>query len=140
LYNIGAVVAFHPLSVKKLLAIPGLVTVDQRIGPIHLMKVNQPLSWFVEGEGQLQAGANRLELNALKGNPIVLKYHWVEGLFATPAVKLMPMELADDPIPFIKLIDPPPSRGAAHSELWRTGPAGHPVLSCGRIRAALGHQ
>jgi hypothetical protein len=109
LYNIGAVVAFHPLSVKKLLAIPGLVTVDQRVGPIYLMKVNQPLSWFVEGEGQVQAGANRLELSNLKGSQIVLKYHWVEGLFATPAVKLMPIELADDPIPFIKLIDPPPS-------------------------------
>jgi hypothetical protein len=109
LYNIGAVVAFHPLSVKKLLAIPGLVTVDQRVGPIYLMKVNQPLSWFVEGEGQVQASANRLELSNLKGSQIVLKYHWVEGLFATPAVKLMPIELADDPIPFIKLIDPPPS-------------------------------
>ncbi len=109
LYNIGAVVSFHPASVKKLLSIPGLVTVDQRIGPIYLLKVNQPLSWFVEGEGQVQAGANRLELGDLKGREIVLKYHWVEGLHAAPAVQIVPIQLADDPIPFIKLIDPPPS-------------------------------
>lgn len=109
LYNIGAVVAFHPASIKKLLSIPGLVTIDRRVGPIHLMKVNQPLNWLVEGEGKVQAGANRLELSELRGTSIVLKYHWVEGLSATPAVKLMPIQLADDPIPFIKLLEPPTS-------------------------------
>ena len=109
LYNIGAVVAFHPASIKKLLSIPGLVTVDRRIGPIHLMKVNQPLSWFVEGDGKVQAGANRLELHDLKGSEIVLKYHWVAGLNSEPAAKIEAVKLADDPIPFIKLIDPPSS-------------------------------
>ncbi len=109
LYNIGAVVAFHPASIRKLLSIPGLVTVDQRVGPIYLMKVNQPLSWFVEGEGQVQAGANRLELSDLKGREVVLKYHWLENLTSAPAVKIVPVQLADDPIPFIKLIDPPSS-------------------------------
>ena len=115
LYNIGAVVAFHPASVKKLLSIPGLVTVDRRIGPIHLMKVNQPLSWFVEGDGKVQAGANRLELRDLKGSEIVLKYHWVAGLNSEPAAKIEPVKLADDPIPFIKLIDSTSVIGLASS-------------------------
>jgi len=106
LYNIGAVVAFHPASVKKLLSIPGLVTVDRIIGPINLMKVNQSLSWFVEGEGKVDASAGRLELGDLKGREIVLKYHWVQGLNALPPVKIVPIQLGDDPIPFIKLIDP----------------------------------
>jgi hypothetical protein len=39
----------------------------------------------------------------------VLKYHWLEGLSATPGAKLVPIKFADDPIPFIKLIDPPAS-------------------------------
>ncbi len=107
LYNIGAVVAFHPASINKLLSIPGLVTVDQRIGPVQLMKVNQLLSWFVEGKGKVQAGANRLELRDLKGNPIVLKYHWVEGLAATPHANILPLKFGDDPIPFIKIVNPP---------------------------------
>ncbi|MEO6163880.1 MAG: hypothetical protein ABIP88_07060 [Candidatus Binatia bacterium] len=109
LYNIGAVVAFHPASVKKLLSIPGLVTVDRSIGPVHLMKVNQSLSWFIEGDGKVQSGANRLALRDLKGSEIVLKYHWVAGLNSEPAAKIEPVTLADDPIPFIKLIDPPAS-------------------------------
>ncbi len=109
LYNIGAIVAFHPASIERLQAIPGLITVDQRVGPIHLMKVNQPLSWFVTGSGDVRATFNRLELSHLTAGEIVLKYHWVDGLSALPATKIEPVMIADDPIPFIKLIDPPSS-------------------------------
>jgi hypothetical protein len=83
------------------------VTVDARIGPIHLMKVNQPLSWFMQGEGKVKAGFNRLELSDLKGDEIILKYHWIEGLTALPPTTIEPVKIADDPIPFIKLINPP---------------------------------
>jgi len=109
LYNIGAVVAFHPASLQRLQSIPGLVTLDQRVGPVHLMKVNQPLTWFIEGEGKVKVGFNRLELSNLKGNEIILKYHWIEGLTAIPPTKIEPVKMADDPIPFIKLINPPPA-------------------------------
>jgi hypothetical protein len=109
LYNIGAVVAFHPASLKKLQSIPGLVTVDERIGPIHLMKVHQPLTWFLEGTGDVRAGFNRLELANLKGREVILKYHWVEGLTASPLAKIVPVNIPDDPIPFIKIVEPPSS-------------------------------
>jgi hypothetical protein len=109
LYNIGAVVAFHPGSIKRLQSVPGLVTVEQRIGPLHLMKVNQPLNWFIAGEGKVRAEFNRLELSDLAGKEVILKYHWIEGLTASPTVKIEPVRMADDPIPFIKLIDPPAS-------------------------------
>jgi len=109
LYNIGAVVAFDPASLQRLQSIPGLVTIDQRIGPVHLMKVNQPLTWFIEGEGKVKVGFNRLELSNLKGNEIILKYHWIEGLAAIPPTKIEPVKMADDPIPFIKLINPSPA-------------------------------
>lgn len=109
LYNIGAVVAFHPASLKRLESIPGLVALDERVGPIRLLKVNQPLSWFIQGEGKVKAGFNRLELSDLKGDEVILKYHWVEGLSALPATNIEPVMIADDPIPFIKLIRPPPA-------------------------------
>ena len=107
LYNIGAVVAFHPASLQRLQAIPGLVTLEQRIGPVHLMKVNQPLTWFVAGEGKVKAGLNRLELSEITGDEVILKYHWVEGLTASPSTRIEPVKMLDDPIPFIKLIAPP---------------------------------
>jgi hypothetical protein len=107
LYNIGAVVAFHPTSIQRLQSIPGLVALDRRIGPIHLMKVNQPLTWFLQGEGRIKASLNRLEASKVKGNEVILKYHWAEGLIGTPAVKIVPVKMYDDPIPFIKILDPP---------------------------------
>src|ERR1044071_3930227 len=107
LYNIGTVVAFDPRSIQRLQAVPGLVTLEQRIGPVHLMKVNQPLSWFLSGEGNVKAGYNRLELSELKGDELILKYHWVESLTAEPSVRMEPIQIADDPIPFIKIIHPP---------------------------------
>ncbi len=55
----------------------------------------------------MKAGFNRLELSELKGNTVVLKYHWIDGLHSEPATKIEPVKLADDPIPFIKLIEPP---------------------------------
>jgi hypothetical protein len=109
LYNIGAVVAFHPISIQRLQSIPGLVDVDRRIGPIHLMKVNQPLTWFIEGSGTLKPGLNRLDLSDVQGKELVLKYHWVPGLLGTPDVKVVPVRMYDDPIPFIRILDPPPA-------------------------------
>jgi hypothetical protein len=109
LYNIGAVVAFHPASLQRLQSIPGLVSAAERIGPVHLMKVNQPLTWFLKGEGEVKAGFNRIELSDVKGDEVILKYHWIDGLSAGPAAKIVPVNIADDPIPFIKILEPPPA-------------------------------
>lgn len=107
IYNIGAVVAFHPASIQRLQSVPGLVSVERRIGLLQLMKVNQPSSWFIQGDGKIKAGFNRLELSGLAGREVTLKYHWIDGLIASPAARIEPVKMADDPIPFIKIIDPP---------------------------------
>jgi hypothetical protein len=103
------VVAFHPASLKRFLSMPGLLTLDRRIGPVHLLKVNQTLSWFIEGQGKVKTSLNRIELTEVKGKVIVLKYHWLAGLKSEPAANIESVKLADDPIPFIKIIDPPAS-------------------------------
>jgi len=107
LYNIGAVVAFHPGSIQRLQSVPGLITIDQRIGPVHLMKVNQPLTWLFKGTGKVNARLNRLEASSIRGDEVILKYHWVKGLRGSPELKIVPVQIGDDPIPFIKVIDPP---------------------------------
>jgi hypothetical protein len=107
LYNIGSVVAFYPASINRLLAVPGLVQVKQRIGPVHLMTVGQPLTWFIQGEGKIAAKLNSIELSQLSGKETVIKYHWTRGLVAVPTSTVIPTIIGDDPIPFIKLVDPP---------------------------------
>ena len=107
LYNIGAVVAFHPASVQRLQSVAGLVSLDRRIGPVHLMKVNQPLSWFLQGAGKIEVAPGRLKASDVRDREIILKYHWVEGLQGVPPAKMIPVNMHDDPIPFIKIVDPP---------------------------------
>jgi hypothetical protein len=109
LYNIGAVVAFHPASIKRLRSIPGLITLDRRLGPVYLMRVNQPLDWFVQGQGQIIAKINRLEVSSSGAKELILKYHWLDGLVSNPPATIIPVTIYDDPIPFIKVIDPPGS-------------------------------
>ena len=109
LYNIGAVVAFHPASIKRLRTIPGLITLDRRIGPVHLMTVNQPSDWFVQGQGQITATLNRLEVSTSGAKEVIIKYHWLDGLVSNPPATIIPVKIYDDPIPFIKVIDPPRS-------------------------------
>jgi hypothetical protein len=106
-YNIGAVIAFHPRSVQRLLAVPGLVSTDRRISDLYLMKVDQPLSWFVKGEGELAGGFNRIRGSNIQGDEIILNYHWTEGLVSDPPANIVPERVLDDPIPFIKIIRPP---------------------------------
>ncbi|MGH7770461.1 MAG: hypothetical protein ACREQP_23660, partial [Candidatus Binatia bacterium] len=108
IYNIGAVIAFYPASVRRLLAVPGLVSVDRRIGRLHLMKAGQPLGWFLEGDGEISVGLNRLRASKIRGGEIVLKYHWTEGLVSDPPANIVQETVLDDPIPFIKIIRPPP--------------------------------
>jgi hypothetical protein len=107
LYNIGAIVAFHPASVRRFLAIPDLVRLDHRVGAVHLFKVNQSLSWFVKGSGQLKASLNQIEVSNVNGEEIILKFHWHPRLVALPEVKSEPIMLQDDPIPFIRIVNPP---------------------------------
>lgn len=106
-YNIGAIVAFHPRSVQCLLSVPGLVSLDRRIGGVHLMKVDQPLNWFLKGKGSIEAGFNRIRVSNVAGEDILLKYHWTKGLVSDPPVTILPEKILDDPIPFIKIIQPP---------------------------------
>jgi hypothetical protein len=109
LYNIGAVVAFHPASVRRFLEIPDLVRLDHRVGRVHLFKVNQPLTWFVKGDGQLNVSLNRLEVSNVDGEEIILKFHWHPRLVGLPEVKSAPIMLLDDPIPFTRIVNPPAS-------------------------------
>jgi hypothetical protein len=109
LYNIGAVVAFHPASLQRLRSIPGLITLDRRLGPVHLMRVNQPADWFIQGQGQVMAKLNRLEVSTGGATEVVLKYHWLHGLVSNPAATIVPVKIYEDPIPFIKVVDPPRS-------------------------------
>ena len=107
LYNVGAVITFHPNSVRHLASFSELLTPEKHFGRIVVWRVHQPRSWFLQGSGQVRADFNRLECSDVEGSEVILKYHWVEGLESDPPLRIEPTLLRRDPIPFIKIIDPP---------------------------------
>jgi hypothetical protein len=106
-YNIDAAIAFHPNSVKRLLALQNLVSLEKTIGPVHLMKIKQPSTWFLNGEGKANVEWNRIYCSAVKGEEVILKYHWVENIISSPPLEIKWTQVLDDPIPFIKILHPP---------------------------------
>lgn len=72
------------------------------------MKVHQPLNWFLKGKGDLKTGLNRIHGSNISGDEVILKYHWAEGLVSNPPATILPEKVLDDPIPFIKIVNPPP--------------------------------
>ena len=52
------------------------------------------------------AAANRLELSDVRGGELILKYHWTEGLAGILAAKMVPVKMADHPIPFTRISNP----------------------------------
>jgi hypothetical protein len=109
-YNVGAAVVYSPQAVSRLLSVPGLATVAGRVEQTYLLTINQPLGWLARGAGKVSAGPNLIRCEEVVGPSVVLKYHWIEGLRATPPASIRPvLLLPGDPIPFIEVVAPPRS-------------------------------
>jgi hypothetical protein len=70
-------------------------------GPFQIMAVAQPSSWFFQGQGAVQADANRLIVRGASAGGVVIKYHWLPSLRTVPALPMRPVTIGGDPIPFI---------------------------------------
>ncbi len=113
LYNVAWVVAFDPRTVARLRRLGGLVEPAANAGGIVMARVHQPRSWFVRGNGRVRADYDRIECSEVEGSEVILKYHWVAGLqissptLQDPPLTIEPVHLLEDPIPFIRIVDPP---------------------------------
>ena len=78
------------------------------VGDVSFYQLDRPHQFFVEGSGLVtDRDHNRLVLEELSGDEIVLKYHFMKGLQAQPAAELAPIYIGSDPNPFIKILRPP---------------------------------
>lgn len=109
LYNVGWILA-HSEGLKRYLDGIPTVSLVSSMDPLSLYRVDIDHSFFMQGEGKVTARAvNRIDLEELKGEVIVLKYHYVPGIRAEPDVRIDGVRLLDDPEPFIRIIQPPAS-------------------------------
>ena len=107
LYNLGWIVAHSPEARQYFDAVPWLDALDT-FDTLATYRIDRRHGFFAEGRGRIaDRGHSWLELDYLDGSPVVLKYHYMRGLKAEPAVALTPVYLMDDPNPFIRIDNPP---------------------------------
>jgi hypothetical protein len=108
LYNIGWIVA-HSESLKRYLDNMESVTPEAHFQFVQTYRVQREHSYFSEGQGRIAERAhNRLVLDGLEGEYVVLRYHYFPRLESTPPITIESVYYLDDPDPFIKLTRPPP--------------------------------
>ena len=108
LYNVRWMVCHSAACRQAMSAIPGARSLAEA-GPVTLLERPLNSSYFIAGTGSIDARClNRLELSTPAGTPeVVLKYHWVDGLAATPPARIEPRWMPGIPRPFIAVIGPP---------------------------------
>ena len=106
LYNVGWVMAHSEVSKQYFESIEEISHVES-YRELSFYVVDREHSFFAKGSGKVDAtAANRIALTDLQGSQVVLKYHYIEGLTATPKTAITPVYLSDDPLPFIALDNP----------------------------------
>lgn len=107
LYNIGWAIVHSDQAKSALDRQPGLHRRAQR-GQFVVYEAAFPHSYFVEGSGRVVTrDFNEIHLSEIRGPAVTLKYHHVEGMTTTPATRIEAVRVPDDPLPFIRIVEPP---------------------------------
>lgn len=109
LYNVGWIVCFHPKSVLYFDGQPDYFLSRGKIDRFHLYEVNRKPSFILKGEGRVRSELNTIFVEEFEGDELVLKYHWLKTFKTTPQVHIEPIFLLKDPVPFIRIKNPPSS-------------------------------
>jgi hypothetical protein len=110
LYRPAAVLCWSPWSRRFCYENRDLIEILVDDGQFLFGRVNGFGGATIQGRAEVQARPGRLQVvvspSELDGT-VVLRYHFVPRLRSEPEVRLHPVQLAGDPVPFIGLKPPP---------------------------------
>ena len=108
-YNIGWAVCWSEEAKALFRRFDRLAVSEKCVGRFEIFTMSIPRSFIIGGTGSVTASPDRIELQGAKtdGASIVLKYHWMDGLRAEPERTVEKAQVLDDPVGFIRVVDPP---------------------------------
>ena len=110
LYNIKWIICWSEKSQAFFNKYPYYLLKDNRVAKFHTYIVNRTPSFFYNGEGEIISDYNKLKLTRIKSDgEIIIKYHWLKNFKTDPPRTIEKVFLMDDPIGFIKILNPPSS-------------------------------
>lgn len=110
LYNIGWIICHTPESKKALEKFAQHeVQRELNVGPFSCYRLTQKGNFFLKGKGRVRVGFDHFEISETEPEEgeIILKYHWIENLKTVPSCRIERFFYMEDPIGFIKVINPP---------------------------------
>jgi len=90
---------------------PAYLTILKEIDKFSIYRVNREPSFFLKGKGLVKSDYNRLELSHIvpQDSEVIINYHWMKYFKTNPPRKLERVFVGDDPVGFIRIVDPPKS-------------------------------
>lgn len=106
-YNVRWMLCHSAACSRAMARLPDAKT-STRIGPVTLFERSSSPGFFVSGRGSIESRAiDRVVVRAQPGADIVLRYHWVPGLTASPPARVEPVTVDQDARPFVRVVAPP---------------------------------
>jgi hypothetical protein len=111
LYNVKWIVCWSEESKTFFNQYPDYLVKRGEIDTFTFYEVKRTCTFFLKGSGEVLSDYNRLELTqiAAENNEIIIAYHWMQYLKTIPERKLERAYRGNDPVGFIRIIDPPPT-------------------------------
>lgn len=111
LFNVKWIICWSKESKRVFNNLPGYIHKLEDIDRFTLYEVNREPSFFIKGKGLVKSDYNRLELNQIipEDSEVILSYHWMKYLKTDPPRKLERVFIGNDPVGFIRIVDPPES-------------------------------
>ncbi len=81
---------------------------NEGVASYALYRLERPHSYFLTGKGQVTGMAlNRIELADVEPEPgsnsVILSMHWLDTWRSDPPLRLSPIQVSGDPIPFVEI-------------------------------------
>jgi hypothetical protein len=106
-YNVGWILAHSTTAKRYLDNMPGVVPIAG-YRELKAYRYDHPLSYFLVGSGKvIEQRTNNLVLDNIIGSEIVVKFHYLPGMKSDPPATILPIQVMDDPNPFIRILNPP---------------------------------
>ena len=108
LYNISYIIAWSDSSLEFFFSLPDFIKFEKRIGDFSVFKVNRNPTYFLKGDGKIQAQYNTLTLDNVRpvDGEIIIKYHWINSLELDGGGILQEEKVTRGSKGFIKVINP----------------------------------
>jgi hypothetical protein len=110
LYNVKWIVCWMQKSKDVFNRYPEFLKKLKDIDKFTVYEVLREPTFFIKGQGRVAADYNRIALRdvvADDDDEIIISYHWMQKLKTEPPIALEKAVVRDDPVGFIKLINPP---------------------------------